>query len=110
MLFDRLAPWAGQIPTAVVATQEPIDHCLGELAALLGRVAEADAHFTAAEATARAFGTPFYIARTLVERARLDVEHDADVVHARVGEALAIAIEHGYARLERDAARLLGPG
>ena len=104
LLYERLAPWSGQIPSANVAVTEPIDHCLGELAALLGRVTEADAHFAAAEATARAFGAPFFIARTLLERARLDVEHDADVVHARVAEALAIATRHGYARLEREAA------
>jgi hypothetical protein len=102
-LYDRLAPWAGQIPTAYVAVTEPIDHCLGELAALLGRVADADAHFAAAEATARAFGAPFFVARTLLERARLDVEHDRELVAARVAEARSIATKHGYARLERDA-------
>jgi class 3 adenylate cyclase len=107
LLYERLAPWAGQIPTAIVAVTEPIDHCLGELAALLGRAADADAHFTAAEATARAFGAPFFIARTLLERARLDAEHDPEAARARATEALAIAVEHGYARLERDAAGLL---
>jgi class 3 adenylate cyclase/tetratricopeptide (TPR) repeat protein len=107
ILFERLAPWAGQIPTAVVAASEPIDHCLGELASVLGRVAEADAHFAAAEATARGFGAPFYIARTLVERARLDFEHDPAIAQQRAAEALAIAAEHGYARVERDARAML---
>lgn len=110
VLFDRLAPWAGQIPTAVVAAQEPIDHCLGELAAALGRADAAHAHFAAAEATARRFGAPFYIARTLVERARLDRECDPDAAQARAAEALAIAVEHGYARVEREAAGLLAAG
>ena len=110
VLIDRLAPWAGQIPTAGVVAQEPLDHWLGELAALIGRVTEADAHFAAAEATARAFGSPFYIARTLLERARLDAEHDQDTVQARVSEALTIAIDHGYARLQRDAAGVLATG
>jgi hypothetical protein len=104
MLFDRLAPWAGQIPTAVIAAGEPIDHCLGELAASLGRTAEADAHFAAAEATARRFGAQFHVARTLVERARLDWERDPELARARATEALCIAVEHGYARVEREAA------
>jgi hypothetical protein len=110
LLADRLAPWAGQIPTAVVAVQEPIDHCLGELAAVLGRTDVAHAHFAASEATARRFGAPFYIARTLVEHARLDCERDPDAARARATEALTIAVEHGYARVERDAARLLAAG
>ena len=103
-LYDRLVPWAGQIPTAYVAVVEPIDHCLGELAALLGRNDAANAHFAAAEATARAFGAPHFVARTLLERVRLDAEHDPELVAARVDEALRIATEHGYARLARDAA------
>src|SRR5205823_194700 len=81
-LFDQLAPWAGQVPSAVVVAMEPIDHCLGELAALLGRVAEADAHFAAAEATARRLGAPYFVARTLLERARLEAEHDPEASRA----------------------------
>jgi class 3 adenylate cyclase/tetratricopeptide (TPR) repeat protein len=107
LLFDHLAPWAGQIPSAVVVAMEPIDHCLGELGAALGRVDRAHAHFAAAEATARRFGAPFFVARTLLERARLEAEHDPEAAQARVAEALTIATSHGYARLERVAAGLL---
>ncbi len=57
VLFDRLLPWAGQIPTAVVAASESIDHCLGELAALLGRTADAEHHLDAAERS-RAHSAP----------------------------------------------------
>ncbi len=107
VLFDRLLPWAGQIPTAVVAASESIDHCLGELAALLGRTADAEHHLDAAERSARAFGSPFYIARTLLQRAELDVLKNRADAQARAAEALVIATEHQYPRLERAAFDIL---
>ena len=108
VLYEKLAPWAGQIPTAVVAIAEPIDYCLGVLAALLSHAVDADAHFAAAETTARAFGAPFFIARTLLERVCLAIStgsDDADA-RARLDEALEIAQAHGYALVEQRALAL----
>ncbi len=107
-LATRLAPWAGQVPTAVVAVSEPIDHCLGELAAFLGDLGAARQHFLAAEALARRFGTPFYLARTLTEHARLDMQTDPTVASARASEALELASRYGFALVEQEATRLLG--
>ena len=110
ILYDRLLPWTGQIPTAEVAVSESVDQCLGELAAMLGRVSEADAHFAAAEATAPRSARRSISPAALIERARLDRERDPERARSRANEALAIAVEHGYARLERDATGVLALG
>lgn len=110
ILHEMLAPWSGQIPDAVAAVIEPIDELLGELEVVLGRVDDAIAHFEAAEELGRRCGCPFFVARALLERARLDAEHDPDAARARVAEALTIATDHGFARLEREAANRLAAG
>ena len=108
LLEDILTPWAGQVPTAVVAVSESVDQCLGELAALLGRAADADVHFAAAEALARRLEAPFYVARALLERARLATATDvgAEAAPGRLAEALDLAEQHGYALLTRQALEL----
>ena len=53
------------------------------------------------------FGSPFYIARTLLQRAELDVLKNRADAQARAAEALVIATEHQYPRLERAAFDIL---
>jgi hypothetical protein len=108
LLYETLASCAGQMPTATVTVSEPIDQCLGELAALLGRAADADAHFAAAETLARRLKAPFYVARALLERARLATATDvgAEAAPGRLAEALDLAEQHGYALLARQASEL----
>ena len=47
-LFDRLEPWAGQLPATGASALGPVSHYLGGLAAVLGRYDEADAYFAEA--------------------------------------------------------------
>jgi hypothetical protein len=102
LLYERLLPWSGQVPSAVIAVVEPVDFCLGELAMVLGRTADAEMHFTGAEATARGLRAPFFIARTLIEQARLsNLRPIPEAAQARLDEALAIARCFGYRLLER---------
>ena len=49
-LFDRLAPWADQLPTTGITADGPVSHYLGGLATVLGRYDEADAYFAQAAA------------------------------------------------------------
>ncbi len=103
LVYEQMTPWAGQVPNAVVAVTEPIGHCLGELAASLGHIAQADVHLATAEATARAFGAPFFMARSLVERARLaTTSTNGDDALPRLEGALELAQRHGYSLLERQ--------
>ena len=106
-LYEQLIPWAGQQPTAVIAVAESVDHCLGELAAVLGRPEQAEQHFAAAETGARNLRAPFFVARTLIERARLDYfTHEPDRATQRLNEARSFAEQYGYAGLARDVAAL----
>ena len=53
VLFDRLSPYADQLVVALRLITGTVAHYLGLLATTLGRYDEADAQFTAAEATHR---------------------------------------------------------
>lgn len=111
VLFDRLSPYADQLVVALRLITGTVAHYLGLLATTLGRFDEADAQFSAAEATHRRIGAPTWLARTQLERARMLLRHgqsgDADKAHQLLSEALATAQALGLAKLEQDAAALL---
>ena len=45
-LFERLTPWADQLPNNGIGAESPVSHYLGGLATVLGRYDEADDFFT----------------------------------------------------------------
>ena len=104
-LFDRLAPWADQVPTTGIVADDPVSHYLGGLATVLGRYDEADAYFAhAAEFNDRA-DAKFFAARTNLSWGKMLAERNApgDAERARdlLTKAHAAAAAHGYASIER---------
>ena len=55
-LFDRLEPWAGQLPATGASALGPVSHYLGGLATVLGHFSEADAYFARAAAMSQRMG------------------------------------------------------
>ena len=47
-LFDRLEPFADQVPTNFICAYDPVSYYLGDLAAVLGRYDQADTYFAQA--------------------------------------------------------------
>ena len=110
-LFDRLAPWADQMPTSGITADGPVSHFLGGLATVLGRYDEADAYFTQAAAFNDRADAKFFAARTNLSWGKMLAERDApgDAERARdlLTKAHAAAAAHGYASVERRAAEAL---
>ena len=105
-VYDRLRVYAGQQHYVLC------DRVLGMLAATLGRLDAAAAHFESAAALARREGIRPELAYTRLEsgRARLACAGgaDRDRAVADLGEALALATALGMAAAERDARALIG--
>jgi len=59
-LFERLEPWAGQLPVTGASALGPVSHYLGGLATVLGRLDEADAYFAHAAAMSEGMGAKFF--------------------------------------------------
>jgi hypothetical protein len=110
-IFDRLAPWADQLPYIDLSTEGPVSLYLGGLSAVLGRYIEADAYFARsadfcerADANCFAAQTDLWWGRMLVER-----NSPGDIERARrlFSRAHASAVAHGYGGIEHDAAEAL---
>ena len=104
ILYDRLAPWAGQIVNPDVAVLGGTAHYLGLLAACLEDYEEAARFFTQAIDMHTAMRAPFFLANTQVEFARALVQrsHPGDREGARVLLHAASEVARGrYAGLER---------
>jgi class 3 adenylate cyclase/tetratricopeptide (TPR) repeat protein len=110
-MFDRLSPFADQLPTNAIQAFDHTSLVLGDLARMLRRYDEAEGYYTrAAEFTARA-GAKFLGAKTdlgwagmLIERAAPgDAQRARDLLDA----AHSLAAANGYARLQRQAADAL---
>jgi class 3 adenylate cyclase len=111
-LFDRLAPWAGQMSTSGGGSAEgAVSHYLGGLAAVLGRYDEADRYFTQAAAFNERVGAKFFGARTNLSWGRMLAERrgpgDAEKARGLLTKARAAAADNGYANVERRAAEAL---
>jgi class 3 adenylate cyclase/tetratricopeptide (TPR) repeat protein len=111
-LFDRLAPWAGQMSGNVGTTEGPVNHYLGGLAAVLGRYDEADGFYADAARFSHRIGAKFFAANTDLSWGRTLLERGApgDEARARdlVGGALVGARAQGYGSVERRAVTTLG--
>lgn len=110
-LYEALSPHAGRCVSlaAVFVLPGPADLYLGMLAALLGRVAEADRHYAVALAVSERMGSRPSAARVRYWWARLfaarrEVERAATLAEA----CRASARQLGMASLARQAAELAG--
>lgn len=66
-LYELLAPYANQVASHPGIWFGSYEHHLGLLAATLGRLPEADAHFARASETHRRLGATSWLARTRLE-------------------------------------------
>jgi class 3 adenylate cyclase/tetratricopeptide (TPR) repeat protein len=111
ILYELLAPYAGQVVVILGIPSGSVAHYLGLLATSLGCHEDAEAHFVAAAAIAKRADAPIWLARTRLEWARLLLarRQPGDVERARelFQQALATARAFGLAKIERDAVALL---
>ena len=107
-LFDRLKPWAGQLPVTGASALGPVSHYLGGLAAVLGRYDEAEAYFTEAAEFSDRVGAKFFLARARLWWGRMLVGRlgpgDAERARDLLAGAHDAAVEHGYGDVERRVA------
>jgi tetratricopeptide (TPR) repeat protein len=110
-LFDRLAPWADQLSCTPINFDGPVSHYLGGLATVLGRYDEADAYFTQAAAFNDRANAKFFGARTNLSWGKMLAERkgpgDAEKARDLLTKARTAAAAHGYANVERRAAKAL---
>jgi tetratricopeptide (TPR) repeat protein len=99
-LFEWLSPWNAQVSTALVTTQGPVAFHLGTMAALLGKDEDADEHFASALQLGEKLESPYWIARTQIEWARLDRKvGTTDRAESKLAEALESAQRHAFGAL-----------
>jgi class 3 adenylate cyclase len=112
IVYERLAPWHGQVVMVPSMADHCVAHYLGVLAALLGEGGRAREHFAQALRLHSALEAPFHVASTQVEWARVLLagggRDDAAPARALLEEARATALSRGYALVLRacDALRL----
>ena len=97
-LWHLLLPYSGRMGWGAVACAGPIDLRLGMLAVTLGRPDEAAVLFGSAVDMSERLRTPTWLARSLLEQARLARGDERSALAAR---ALALASETGAAGIER---------
>ncbi len=111
-LYQRLVPWARQLPVTGASALGPVSHYLGGLAMVLGRTGDAARHLDDAAALAAGMGARYFAVRTDVLRGRLlrtrGAAGDAEAAEALLRGARAVAVEHSYGAVERQAAEALG--
>ena len=111
LLYEMLLPYPDYIINIEAVCLGSASHYLGELAASMGNLDKAIAHYAVAERAHEALRAPFHLARTRLEwgRTLLDIGTSKD--HSRAIELLEqakeIAVAKGCAGVERDALRLL---
>src|SRR5205807_9346643 len=71
VLYDRLAPFEGQLPFAGSAMYGSVAYYLGLLATTMGRHDDADAHFSAAARRHEDIGAAYWLALTRLDWARM---------------------------------------
>jgi tetratricopeptide (TPR) repeat protein len=113
VLFDLLAPYAGQlILNTSGGAPGAVTHYLAQLATTFGDCDEAESRFAAAATTHERIGAPIWLARTRLEWARmlLSRPRPGDTERARelLGQALATARELRLANVEGRAVALIG--
>lgn len=111
ILLELLAPYADHMICTGLTWAGSVNHYLGMLAAVLGRLDEADARLAQAELAHERVPAPTWLARTRLERGRvlLDRRAEGDLDHARelLSAALTTARAYGLGGVERAASGLL---
>jgi class 3 adenylate cyclase len=105
LVYERLAPWRSQVIAMYNVVDGPVAVYLGKLASLLGRGEEANEHFTEALDISHKLDSPYWIARTQIEWARLLRERGEDRAKAESmrESALRTARRHGFGALVEQA-------
>jgi class 3 adenylate cyclase len=109
LVYERLAPWHSQVVAMYAISGAPIAFHLGILARLLELGEEADEHFSEALDISQRLDSPYFIARTQIEWARLLSEggpEDARKAETMLGSALSTARRHGFGALIEQAEAL----
>jgi hypothetical protein len=110
-LYERLAPYAGQLPTKGSVPYPPVNHYLGKLATLQGRYEQADHHFTRAAAFAERAGAAYFATEVDVAWGQMFLQRrqagDEQRARARLDAARSAAAAGGYADVERRATETL---
>ena len=111
ILYQRLAPWHGQVACTPGAIYGSVAHYLGHLATVLGRYDTAEAHFSNAQTIHEHLQAPLHLARTHLEWGRMLLTRaqpeDRDAAQTHLESALDLAHRYGCARVEQRAAELL---
>ena len=99
-LYEWLSPWSAQVSTSVVGEYGSVAFHLGTMAALLGKDEVADEHFAEALEISEKLESPYWIARTQTEWARLDRKVGmTDRAESKLAEALESAQRHEFGAL-----------
>jgi hypothetical protein len=108
-LHVHLAPYEEQLAFLGTTCEGPIAYYLAALAAVLGRVDDAESHLSIATVLTTATESPFFTARNAIERGRLAARR-RDAVAARrwLTEGRELAVRHGFADEVRRADATLG--
>jgi tetratricopeptide (TPR) repeat protein len=106
ILYQWLRPWDAQVSVSNVTSQGPVAFHLGCLATLLGRLDEAEGHFTNAVDLSQKLGFPYWIARAQIAKARLLRRTDPQGAESLRGNAVDAARRHGFGALVEQAEAL----
>jgi hypothetical protein len=107
-LYELMAPWSGQVGLSQSILCFTFDGILAPLAALLGRLDDAEAHFAIAERITGQAGAPLHESIDHLARARHYAEHGDPTRAEHYARLLVdIAQEYGYAGQERRAHEIL---
>jgi hypothetical protein len=110
-LYERLIPFAGQVPATGASALAPVSYYLGGLCAVLQRFDEAAGHFSDAADTSARIGGRFFTARTQLGQARLLFTRarpgDEEQGRRLAEQARSAAAAYGYGGVERSAVELL---
>jgi len=112
VLLERMRPYVGHLAAPMAISPRPLARTIGRLAGLLGLDDEADAAFTTALQLCERLDSPFWTARTLVDRAewllRRRGRGDEERAAADIDTAVALAAPIGAESIPQRVARLRG--
>jgi hypothetical protein len=102
-LLPMLDPWQDQVAFSGTTVHGAVSHSLATLHGVLGDRTRAIELFGRAEAVHEHLGAPFFQARTHLEHGLLLRADDRAAARAQLDRAIALAREHGYARIQARA-------
>ena len=104
LLYRQLEPFEDQLSFLGTTCEGPIAHYLGGLAGAIGRFPEAERHLRMAASMAEVCGSPYFAARSAIERGRV-AARQRQLVGARefLSDGRELARRWGFADEERRA-------